>query len=157
VNHSDPEPLVTGSLRQAVARLVAEAQDVLALVVLPWENDLSARPDLRSVRAGVRRHLADAVHPDVLADVLLVVGELVENAYRHTASPRRLRVSREGCAVRVEVSDGDPTEPALHFAAAGEHRRHGLLLVHQVCREWGFRPTGDGKTMWGVLGGHPAR
>ena len=168
MDHPEPErapkpsggpPLVTGSLNHAVTRLVTEAQDVLALVVLPWERDLGTWPDLRSVRAGVRRHLAVAVHPDVLGDVLLVTGELVENAYLHTTGPRRLRVSREGCAVRVEVTDGDPAEPVLHLPAPRSHHRHGILLVHEVCRSWGFRPAADGepgKTVWGVLSGHPA-
>jgi len=150
---------VTGSLTRAVARLVAEAQDVLALVVLPWECDLVSSPDLRAVREGVRRHLSDAVHPDSLADVLLVVGELVSNAYQHTTSPRRLRVVRDACVVRVEVTDGSPAAPAPHPPSTTRQGGRGLLLVHGLCRDWGVRPAADGepgKTVWADLAAHPS-
>ncbi|HEX6344679.1 ATP-binding protein [Umezawaea sp.] len=167
MEHSEPgrapkpsggPPLVSGPLPQAVSRLISEVQDVLALVLLPWERDLSTHPSPWSVRTGVRRHLAAAVHPDVLTDVLLVVEELVENAYQHTGSARRLRVDREGCAVRVEVTDGDPAEPVLHLAHPVGPHHHGVLLVHELCHEWGVRPAtdgGPGKTVWGVLREHP--
>jgi hypothetical protein len=152
-------PLVNGSVSQSAALLVTEVQNVLALVALPWERDLGARPELRSVRAGVRGHLAVAVHPDSLADVLMVLGELVANAYQHTTTPRRLRVFREGCSVHVEVTDGDPAEPRLLPSSPTRPSGHGLLIVDELCLEWGVRPAldgGPGKTVWAVLAGHLA-
>ncbi|WP_146174693.1 ATP-binding protein [Umezawaea tangerina] len=152
-------PLLSGPLHEAVALLVTEAQDALALVVLPWECDLGPRPDLRSARAGVRRHLGAALHPDSLADVLLVMGELVANAYQHTASPRRLRVGREGCGVRVEVTDGDrDAVPVVRPHSSDLRRGRGLLLVRELSLSWGVRPAvdgGPGKTVWSVLQAHP--
>jgi hypothetical protein len=147
-------PLVNGSLSQSAALLVIEVQNALALVALPWERDLGGRPELRAVRAGVRRHLADAVHPDALADVLMVLGELVANAYQHTSTPRRLRMSREGCSVRVEVTDGDPAAPLLRPPSPAHPGGHGLRIVDELCLEWGVRSLPDGKTVWAVLAGH---
>lgn len=150
-------PLVNGSLSQSVVRLLTEVQDALAVVALPWECDLGSRPDLRSIRAGVRGHLTVAVHPDSLADVLMVIGELVVNAYQHTSAPGRLRVSRESCSVRVEVTDGDPVEPLLLPPSSARPGGHGLMIVDELSDDWGVRPAPGGepgKTVWAVLAGH---
>jgi hypothetical protein len=61
---------------------------------------------IRPVLSGVTR--------DELEDVLLVVNELVSNAYDHESSPRRLTLYRSAqpCFVRAEVEDG-PAELAM--------------------------------------------
>jgi hypothetical protein len=92
-------------------------------------------------------------------DVVLLVSELVTNACRHGTAPYTLTLG--ACdgpsarpALRVEVSDADPTPPVL----CGHHRLgmpggYGLQLVAQLARSWGVRQHGDGtgKTVWLVM------
>jgi hypothetical protein len=150
-DYFDEAPLFTGSIAEATATLHAEVDQALALAVLPWECDLHRRLHASAVRAGVRAHLAGVVAPEKLHDVLLVVRELVDNAYQHTDSPRRLWVGRRGCTVRIEVSDGAPGHPALISPSPSDR---GISLVHGVSDAWGVQPDEDGKTVWAELTGH---
>ncbi len=150
----DRSPLVTGSVTTAAAALIAQVEQALTLAVLPWECGLEHRRSLHSIRNGVGDHLV-GVSPGVLADVLVVVEELVTNAERHARSPRRLRVTRGGCVVRVEVSDGDPALPVLHPPSATRIGGYGILLVHRMSREWGVLLDDEGgKTVWAELTEH---
>lgn len=152
---ADRSPMVTGSVAGAAAVLITQVERVLTLAVLPWECGLEHLGSLRALRAKVREHLV-GVSPEVLADVLVVTNELVTNAVRHTRSPRRLRVAREGCVVRVEVSDGDSALPVLHPPSTTRLGGRGILLVHEMSRAWGVLsdPDGDGKIVWAELAEH---
>ncbi len=153
-DHFDAVPLLTGSFSDAVTTLHTEVDRALTLAALPWECALRHRFDLDAVRAGVRAHLAGAVAPDALQDVLLVVRELVDNAYKHTDSPGRLQITRRGCTVRVEVSDGTPDHPALRPASSAGIGGQGISLVRLVSRAWGVLPGEGGKTVWAELAAH---
>ncbi|MBM7440951.1 anti-sigma regulatory factor (Ser/Thr protein kinase) [Streptomyces sp. HB132] len=67
----------------------------------------------------------------------------------------RLRLSAEGTAIRIEVTDtrGErlpaPTGPASPDQEGGR----GLLLVAALADRWGWYPCvdGPGKTVWAVL------
>ncbi|WP_410660562.1 ATP-binding protein [Amycolatopsis sp. lyj-112] len=109
--------------------------------------DLGDRPDLRRVRSVVAEHLGfGRGKAEPLGALLLVIDELVSNAYRHTAAPGDLRITRRLRGFMVEVSDGDPD---LRSASAAQH--HGLRLVGQLSRDWGFRAEPTGKTVWALV------
>ncbi|WP_167455349.1 hypothetical protein [Amycolatopsis kentuckyensis] len=62
--------------------------------------DLTSRPDLRDVRASIVNDLVLTAHPDDrFGAVLLVLDELVGNAYRHSTAPRLLRAAADRPAV----------------------------------------------------------
>ncbi|MFC8537735.1 ATP-binding protein [Streptomyces sp. NPDC057249] len=104
--------------------------------------------------------------------VTLVVAELSANAVRHGHVPGRdfrLRLSAEGTALRVEVTDtrGErlpvrpPVEPpdsglggdgGRDAGVAGKGGR-GLVLVAALADRWGWFPCADGpgKTVWAVM------
>ena len=89
--------------------------------------------------------------PGDIADVVLMVDELVTNAVVHGTGPVRLALRLDGRRLLAEVGDGDPSAPArpaephvLDWAEAGR----GLLLVAALAAEHGARPEADGKTVW---------
>ncbi|WP_371775147.1 ATP-binding protein [Streptomyces sp. NBC_01438] len=96
--------------------------------------------------------------------VTLVVAELSANAVRHGHVPGRdfrLRMSAEGMALRVEVTDtrGERTPvrpiaepPGAGLDVEGDGGR-GLLLVAALTDRWGWFPCtdGPGKTVWAVV------
>ncbi|MEU1122330.1 ATP-binding protein [Streptomyces sp. NPDC005899] len=90
--------------------------------------------------------------------LLLTVGELSSKAVRHGhASGRnfRLRLSAEGTAVRIEVTDtrGECLPTPTHPAPPDQEGGRGLLLVPALAdrRGWYLCADGPGKTVWAVL------
>ncbi|RAS65870.1 anti-sigma regulatory factor (Ser/Thr protein kinase) [Lentzea atacamensis] len=101
----------------------------------------------------VRRWAADALadlSDEVLGDVLLVVTELVTNAYDHGLFAREVRLLRisEPCSVRIEVDDSSPEQPVLGRSRIDRHRGRGLVIVDRLSKEWGVIPNVVGKTVW---------
>jgi anti-sigma regulatory factor (Ser/Thr protein kinase) len=84
-------------------------------------------------------------------DVLLVVGELLDNAYRHAGGPVQLRLQRlrEPCEITVAVADTGGGSPRLRVPDLDGGR--GLLLIDQICLAWGVSYQDDGKVVWGRL------
>ncbi|MEU3498667.1 SpoIIE family protein phosphatase [Kitasatospora cineracea] len=78
----------------------------------------------------------------------LVVSELITNAVRYGLPPIGLRLIRDGSLLICEVSDGSSTAPHLRRAHNDDEGGRGLLLVAQLCRNWGTRHTPRGKTIW---------
>ncbi|MFK0193372.1 SpoIIE family protein phosphatase [Kitasatospora sp. NPDC090308] len=78
----------------------------------------------------------------------LVVSELITNAVRYGLPPIGLRLIRDGSMLLCEVSDGSSTAPHLRRAHNDDEGGRGLLLVAQLCRNWGTRHTPRGKTIW---------
>ena len=82
---------------------------------------------------------------------LLVVSELVTNAYEHTTTSRIIvRLSRQQGAVLIEVLDTDGTgAPNCRTARDDEDGGRGLLLVRGLAERWGFHQAeGKGSTVW---------
>ncbi|MFD7663733.1 ATP-binding protein [Streptomyces sp. NPDC059788] len=92
--------------------------------------------------------------PADLADVCLVVTELVANVTRHTRSSCRLRLCVQGGVLTVEVSDDSPDRPRLRPAAAGAESGRGLLIVYALAHTLDVLddPSG-GKTIRATLNG----
>lgn len=103
------------------------------------------RSDASSI-AEARRHvrdaLADRAHPRVLAEVELVVSELVTNAVLHgPGGAVYLRLAEEDGVVTGEVEDqGDAAieirEQSLNSVDGGL----GLPIVDQLTSDWGVYP-----------------
>ncbi|MFJ6855056.1 ATP-binding protein [Streptomyces sp. NPDC091271] len=90
--------------------------------------------------------------------LLLTVGELSSNAVRHghvSGRDFRLRLSAEGTAIRVEVTDtrGECLPTPADPASPDQEGGRGLLLVAALADRWGWYPCADGpgKTVWAVL------
>ncbi|MFC5094398.1 ATP-binding protein [Amycolatopsis plumensis] len=110
--------------------------------------NLTGRPDLRQVRAAMTEALLPGAEPDDrFGAVLLVVDELVGNAYRHARSPKWLRAGRTSENVLVEVNDGDAVAGAVRVVAL----RYGLRLVGQLSLDWGVRTDSRGKVVWALV------
>jgi anti-sigma regulatory factor (Ser/Thr protein kinase) len=120
-----------------------------ASVVFPGECDqplrrppdgaaaLAYRADLASVRAYAARHASSiGLPPDRVPDLVLAVGELAANTFRHTDAGGSLAIWPEGNEVVCQVQDsGHITDPLAgrRRPAADAGSGHGLWLVHQVC------------------------
>ena len=115
--------------------------------------DLNARsPELRTVRAWVNEVLTDLGNDDRDACVL-VVNELVSNAFDHAGGPHRVRLrwSSGSCIVRVEVDDASPAAPALGPSQLGSSRGRGLVIVERLSKDWGFDARLESKTVWAEI------
>ncbi|WP_371494139.1 ATP-binding protein [Kitasatospora sp. NBC_00374] len=91
----------------------------------------------------------DAEGREIAGDVVLLVTELVTNACLHAGGPRELVLTLAGPAIRVEVSDASPAEPAIR---TGQHPAvpsgHGLKVVDRLAAAWGYARHEEGKTVW---------
>ncbi|MFI5972931.1 ATP-binding protein [Streptomyces sp. NPDC051452] len=67
---------------------------------------------------------------------VLVVSELVTNAYKYAPGPIRLRLRLGREALEVEVWDSDPVLPAASGADPERVGRHGLEIVQAVAADF---------------------
>ncbi len=112
--------------------------------------DLRDRPTLRQVRSVAAEHLGFGRSRDEpLGALLLVIDELVSNAYRHTIGAGELRVTRSLRGLMIEVTDDDPDLDPLRSAPATTH--YGLRLAGQLSLDWGFRAERTGKAVWALV------
>ena len=86
-------------------------------------------------------------------DVLLLVTELVANAWRHArmGADRRLRVElrRRSGLLRMAVIDGGTGFiPDPERSRGDEPGGWGLLLVDRIATRWGVAPTTSGTRVW---------
>jgi len=95
----------------------------------------------------VRELLGDADR-DLVADVELLVSELVTNAIIHTSTEPRLEVHVHRDLVRVAVYDADPNPPVERDAPPRDLGGRGLRFVSELSSRWGSERSGDGKVVW---------
>ena len=80
---------------------------------------------------------ADALSPNALADLRVVVSELVTNSVRHgPGNPIRLQVALEDGLVRGEVIDEGNGTVAIRGSEAVSGG-FGLRIVDTLCERWG--------------------
>lgn len=121
-------------------------------VAMPvWRLSLKSRPERIEVRRWIRGRLSADLDTHTLVDVLLVVGELVGNAYIHTTSPRELRVRRSDVGVLVEVSDGDVQHPQEMDSSDDRWGGRGIQVLIELATSWGVRLEDGGKVVWALL------
>ncbi|MFB7512624.1 ATP-binding protein [Streptomyces sp. NPDC056144] len=82
-------------------------------------------------------------------DALLLVSEVVSNAFAHGGAPYELCLDLTDGRLWVRVSDASPVRPRPH----GPHRPgrssgHGLYLLERLATAWGCVPQEGGKTVW---------
>lgn len=80
-------------------------------------------------------------------EVLLVAGELVGNACRHSAGPTRLASHWQPATRRLtlSVSDSSPQMPRLTPPEdRGADGGYGVLLLEILCEGWTVTPHGPG-------------
>ena len=109
------------------------------------------RPGLTAARRWAEARLGTLSETDLI-DALIVVGELLENAYVHGGGPRQLRIhhAHDPCEVTVAVADVGIGEPKMRVPDHGGGR--GLLLVDQLSLDWGVSHHDDGKLVWARVG-----
>lgn len=96
----------------------------------------------------LRGHLSDSQ----LADLRLLVSEVVTNALRHTGmgpdDTIGLTIHVRGERVRIEVTDAGPGfTPSPRSAGPSEPGGWGLHLVERLTARWGVE-KGDRTTVW---------
>lgn len=116
------------------------------------EIALSGQPDdVPRARQFVRARLAGEA-PDLVADVELVLTELVTNASLHGEPPISIRVTRSSGHTRVEVEDSGRAMPLQAPQRTDAMTGRGLSLVASLASAWGIRPgNGNGKVVWAEL------
>ncbi|HEX8868847.1 MAG TPA: ATP-binding protein [Lentzea sp.] len=107
------------------------------------------RPSLATVRRWVRLKLV-AESSECVGDVLLVVNELVSNAYRYTSEPSFLRVAVEKSKIRVEIAHDARARPPLRKVSRPQ-RGYGLVLVARLSDRWGVDRADGGTVVWADL------
>lgn len=102
-------------------------------------------------RQALREWFGQAGAPGQTAaeDVLLLVSEVVTNAYTHGGAPYELYLQRTDGRLWVQVSDTNPEPPHPR----GPHRParssgHGLYLLERLSAAWGCLPRSKGKAVW---------
>jgi len=91
---------------------------------------------------------------DVTETAVLLLSELMTNAYRHAKVPagREIwaRCVETDDRLRLTVTDASDVLPVLREAAPDDESGRGLPLVAALADDWGAepRPCGIGKTVW---------
>jgi anti-sigma regulatory factor (Ser/Thr protein kinase) len=105
----------------------------------------------------VRAELAAVLEPvpelsETVADVELMVSELVSNAVKAGPTPVTLGLDVHHDHLYLSVRDLEPQQPVVLDPAPGDTHGRGLRIVAVLASTWGVRadPAG-GKTVWAEL------
>jgi anti-sigma regulatory factor (Ser/Thr protein kinase) len=96
-------------------------------------------------RSFCQRH---ALTEETTDAVVLLVSELVTNAYLHARSTTHLTLALRDRLIVIEASDNSPTPPTVQEPSRTRSGGRGLLLLENLGSRWGVRPDIDGKTIW---------
>ena len=134
----------------ALVRVDRRVNEILArreAALQQTELSLSLSPVLCAsgvARAAVRDRFTDALSRHAIADLELVVSELVSNAVEHGCGTIRLDVDLDGYGLHGFVADGgDGFDYAPSSADTDKPRGRGLSIVGALATRWGIR---DGRT-----------
>ena len=119
--------------------------------------ELTLPPDTASPSRARRLVEAALSHDpaDLVEVVTLLVSEAVTNAVLHAGTEVRVRIGRDGAAVRVEVADASPDEPQLRNPSEEAATGRGMLLIEELSDAWGLQHSDDGKVVWFELSSAP--
>ena len=107
-------------------------------------------PEAASVaRAKVRGIVAEwGLHRPV-DDLMVIVSELVTNAFRYGKSPIVLHLTLEDGHIIVGVQDTEPDAlPTPQEAQDHEPTGRGLRLISAMASHWGWEKAGTQKVVW---------
>ncbi|GAA2064233.1 hypothetical protein GCM10009801_08700 [Streptomyces albiaxialis] len=104
--------------------------------------------------------LASGAPESVVDDAVLILSELLSNAYRHArplpnSQSVRASWSRDGQGeLTIAVTDGGgPTRPLPATPSVSARGGRGLSIISALARDWGVRsgPPCEDVTVWAVL------
>jgi anti-sigma regulatory factor (Ser/Thr protein kinase) len=149
----DRQPTVGSVPHDALVRVEQRVKEILArrdAGFQPREISLSLSPvpsACQLARAAIRDRFTDALSRDVIADLELVVSELVANAVEHGCGTIRLDVDHDGHHLHGFVTDGgdgfDYQPSSVH---TDEPRGRGLPIIDALVTRWGIR--NDSTHVW---------
>ncbi|QNP61899.1 ATP-binding protein [Streptomyces genisteinicus] len=87
-------------------------------------------------------------HPVLVGDILLLVSEVVTNAYRHGGAPYELELVEGRGRIWVQVTDAGSACPRPGRHRAARASGHGLYLLQRLSADWGWARHGSGKSVW---------
>ncbi|MFG3254112.1 ATP-binding protein [Streptomyces sp. NPDC048172] len=112
-------------------------------------------------RRRMREELLASGAPDaVVDDAVLILSELLSNAYRHArpllnSQSVRASWSRDAQGeLTIAVTDGGgPTRPLPATPSVSARGGRGLAIISALARDWGVRSgsPGEGVTVWALL------
>jgi anti-sigma regulatory factor (Ser/Thr protein kinase) len=110
-------------------------------------------PPLPAWRTRVRDIVGD-VPAQAVNDAVLVVNELVVNAYQHVHGPRDVRwyLTAGGACLWAEVDDGSLSPPRFTPQPGQYGGGYGMYLTEALTAAWGVRLHASGKTVWAEVG-----
>ncbi|MEU3540494.1 ATP-binding protein [Streptomyces paromomycinus] len=126
----------------------------------PLRRFLSNAQTARHARTYAREAVEAAVpgiSEDSLADVQLIVSELVTNAYRYGTEPGDrvgVSVDAQPAGARVEVHDPARRRPRPKALGQESERGRGLHVVREIADRWGIDDRPFGKAVWAELTWH---
>jgi anti-sigma regulatory factor (Ser/Thr protein kinase)/anti-anti-sigma regulatory factor len=155
------QPLRTLLDSSAVSRFVStycsvpEALESLAAAPRRRRRQVQLPCDPASARLA-RQLVKQTCHewdiPEMAADAVVVVSELIDNMVQHARSEGRLRLELRRNMLTVAVADHDARPPQLRVPGLRAAGGRGLVLVDKLSRNWGTAPQHDGgKVVWAVL------
>lgn len=96
-----------------------------------------------------------AVSSNIVSDAVLVASELVTNALRHGAAPRRLELELSPDRLRIAVSDAGSGRPRRRASDQADdddddqENGRGLALLEAIGSDWGTEAkAATGKCVW---------
>lgn len=95
--------------------------------------------------------LARGLPSDTIADLQLIVAELVANALVHAGTPFSVTLEVSADRVVVQVGDDSLDLPVHREAAADASSGRGLQLLTTLSDRWGVETAGGSKVVWAEL------
>ena len=84
-----------------------------------------------------------------LAEIEIVVSEIVGNAVRHAQGDvMQVRLRRTGNVLRIAVHDRSSSPPAPREASFDDESGRGMMIIGALSSRWGWEPRPDGKVVW---------
>lgn len=105
----------------------------------------------RVARSEAGRALEALLWDHRVADVLLIVSELVTNAVEQKVAAIELVLEVNGRTLRIEVCDSGGGRPVVRSSGPGETRGRGLNIVAGVSDAWGSDVAHGRTVVWSEI------
>jgi DNA-binding NarL/FixJ family response regulator len=143
--------------RAAPDQLITEILIAAAITELARDGFSIDLPDHTSAPRIGRRLIRNLlIHRDqaLVADIELLVSELITNAVVHASSSPQLEVRLSTQSIHVAVHDAEPSLPELRVPDSGRPGGRGLHLLSTLASRWGTDPSDTGKVVWFEIDRH---